>query len=180
MNSSTPDPRSRYPEPVLVVRAAAGDAASLAELVRRNLAPLRNFLRRLGAPPDLADDLAQDALLVALERIGDCRGDGTFLAWVRRIAARRYLRILHSSGRVTSMDLVPEAVASMPDAGSSLDLDAALQSLPEAQRLCVTLQHGAGYTASEIARALDLPEGTVKSHVTRGLARLRRYLGSET
>ena len=166
-------------DPVLASRAAAGDAAALAALVRRSLPNLRSFLRRLGAPADQADDLAQDALLVALERIGDYRGEGAFVAWVRRIAARLYLRNLRAQARFSALELAPEAYAPAMDAGRALDLDAALERLSEAQRLCVSLQHGAGYTATEVAQALGLPEGTVKSHIARGLARLRMHLGSE-
>ena len=132
----------------------------------------------MGAPADLADDLAQDALVIAFERIGDYRGEGAFVAWVRRIAARRYLRVIRSRVPLEPLDHAPEAYSPTPDIGQVLDLDSALERLPQAQRLCVSLQHGAGYTASEIALALGLPEGTVKSHISRGLARLRQDLGT--
>ena len=151
---------------------------AFAVLVRRNLASLRSFLRRLGAAPDLADDVAQDAMVAAYEHILDYRGEGAFGGWVRRIAARRYLRTLLASRRFESLDEAPEAYTPAPDTGRRLDLDAALARLPEAQRLCVSLQHGAGYTSAEIAKALGLPEGTVKSHIARGLVRLRQDLGT--
>ncbi len=61
-------------------------------------------------------------------------------------------------------------------AGDRLDLDAALKALPEVERLCVSLCHGAGLSQAEIAAALNLPLGTVKSHVKRGLERLRARL----
>lgn len=117
-------------------------------------------------------------MVAAFERIADYRGDGAFGGWVRRIAARRYLRTLRASRRFESLDEAPEAYAPAPDTGRRLDLDAALARLPEAQRLCVSLQHGAGYTGAEIASALSLPEGTVKSHIARGLERLRQDLGT--
>jgi RNA polymerase sigma-70 factor (ECF subfamily) len=59
------------------------------------------------------------------------------------------------------------------DAGARMDLNAALETLSAAERTCVTLCHGAGLTGQEIADALDVPLGTVKSHVTRGLEKLR-------
>jgi len=165
-------------DPILASRAAAGDTGAFAILVQRNLAGLRSFLRRMGAAPDVADDLAQDALVTAFERIGDYRGEGAFGGWVRKIAARLYLRALRATGRLEPLDTAPEAYTSGHDAGQRLDLDAALERLPGMQRLCVSLQHGAGYTSAEIAIALGLPEGTVKSHITRGLARLRKDLGA--
>ena len=165
-------------DPILASRAAAGDTGAFAILVQRNLAGLRSFLRRMGAAPDVADDMAQDALVTAFERIGDYRGEGAFGGWVRKIAARLYLRALRATGRLEPLDTAPEAYTSGHDAGQRLDLDAALERLPGMQRLCVSLQHGAGYTSAEIAIALGLPEGTVKSHITRGLARLRKDLGA--
>jgi RNA polymerase sigma factor (sigma-70 family) len=166
------------PDAILASRAAAGDTGAFAVLVRRSLPRLRSFLRRMGAPADLADDLAQDALVIAFERIGDYRAEGAFVAWVRRIAARRYLRVIRSRVHFEPLDHAPEAYSPAPDIGQALDLDSALERLPQAQRLCVSLQHGAGYTASEIALALGLPEGTVKSHISRGLTRLRQDLGT--
>lgn len=166
------------PDAILASRAAAGDTGAFAFLVRRSLPRLRSFLRRMGAPADLADDLAQDALVIAFERIGDYRAEGAFVAWVRRIAARRYLRVIRSRVHLEPLDHAPEAYSPAPDIGQALDLDSALERLPQAQRLCVSLQHGAGYTASEIALALGLPEGTVKSHISRGLTRLRQDLGT--
>lgn len=165
-------------DPILASRAAAGDTGAFAILVQRHLASLRSFLRRMGASADVADDLAQDALVTAFERIGDYRGEGAFGGWVRKIAARLYLRALRVAGRLEPLDTAPEAYATGHDAGQRLDLDAALDRLPGMQRLCVSLQHGAGYTATEISMVLGLPEGTVKSHISRGLARLRKDLGA--
>jgi RNA polymerase sigma-70 factor (ECF subfamily) len=65
-----------------------------------------------------------------------------------------------------------------PDGGARLDLDRALAKLSPPERLCVGLCHGAGLTQAEIAEALQVPLGTVKSHVTRGLAKLRVLLGA--
>ncbi|MFM8375101.1 MAG: RNA polymerase sigma factor [Phenylobacterium sp.] len=180
MRPSPLTPPDGISDAVLASRAAAGDAAAFGALVRSSLSNLRSFLRRMGAPPDQADDLAQDALVIAMEHIVDFRGEGSFQSWVRRIAARLYLRSLRSQARFTSLDLAPEAYSPAADAGRTLDLDAALERLSGVQRLCVSLQHGAGYTAAEIAEALGLPLGTVKSHNLRGLARLRLDLGSST
>lgn len=57
-----------------------------------------------------------------------------------------------------------------------MDLDEALKALSEVERLCVSLCHGAGLSHPEIASAINLPLGTVKSHVKRGLDKLRARL----
>lgn len=58
----------------LAALAAAGDRAAFGELVRRHGPAVRGLLRRMGAEPALADDLAQDAFLAAFEAIAEFRG----------------------------------------------------------------------------------------------------------
>ena len=59
-----------------------------------------------------------------------------------------------------------------------MDLDEALKALPEAERMCVSLCYGAGFSHAEAAELLNTPLGTVKSHVKRGLDRLRGRLAA--
>ena len=74
--------------------AATGERRAFGELVRRHGSAVRGLLRRMGAQAAEADDVAQDAFLTAFERIAEFRGEGTFAAWVKKIAARLYLRRL--------------------------------------------------------------------------------------
>jgi len=159
----------------LAALAAAGDRRAFGELVRRHSSTVRALLRRMGAQPSLADDIAQDAFILAFERCTEFRGEGTFAAWVKRIAARLYLKRREKEARYVS-ELEAEDWAIAIDPLGRFDLDAALQSLSEPERLCVSLGHGAGMTHPEIATALNLPLGTVKSHVKRGLDKLRQIL----
>jgi RNA polymerase sigma-70 factor (ECF subfamily) len=161
----------------LAALAVAGDRQAFGELVRRHGSAVRALLRRMGAAPDLADDLAQDAFLAAFEQITEFRGDGTFQAWVKRIAARAYARRWRRVGRERLIVETPElADGPPPDPGVAIDLDIALASLSEPERLCVSLCYGAGFSHAETAAALDTPLGTVKSHVKRGMDKLRRRL----
>ena len=144
---------------------------------------MRGLLRRMGAEPALADDLAQDAFLAAFERIGSFRGEGSFAAWVGRIAARLYIRRWRYSARFDLMEEVERLPAS--DGGEAaqndrIDLDEALKSLTPAERMCVSLCHGAGMSHGEAAEALQAPLGTVKSHVKRGLDKLKARLAPGT
>jgi RNA polymerase sigma-70 factor (ECF subfamily) len=159
--------------------AALGERAAFGELVRRHGSAVRGVLRRMGAPPAEADDVAQDAFLTAFERIAEFRGEGTFAAWVKKIAARLYLRRLQRERKLGA--LTAEAVEDDPppphaDADATIDLDGALKALSAAERLCVSMCFGAGLSHTEAAEALNLPLGTVKSHVKRGLDKLRARL----
>jgi RNA polymerase sigma factor (sigma-70 family) len=161
--------------------AATGERRSFGELVRRHGSAVRGVLRRMGAQGAEADDVAQDAFLTAFERVSEFRGEGTFAGWVKKIAARLYLRRLQRERRLGAM--TAEAVedeAPRSDADAAIDLDGALQALNAMERICVTMCFGAGLSHSEAAEALNLPLGTVKSHVKRGLEKLRTRLAPDS
>jgi RNA polymerase sigma factor (sigma-70 family) len=161
-----------------LARTPTAEAVHFGGLVRQHSPAVRGLLRRMGAQPALADDLAQDAFVIGFQRFDDLREPAAFGGWIKQIAARLYIRRMRSRLRLEdSLECAPEAATEGEGAaGRRMDLDAALATLSEAERLCVSLCHGAGLTQAEIATALNLPLGTVKSHVTRGLARLRRRL----
>ncbi|MBX3476414.1 MAG: sigma-70 family RNA polymerase sigma factor [Brevundimonas sp.] len=162
----------------LAALAAAGGRREFGELVRRHGSAVRGLLRRMGAEPALADDVAQDAFLQAFEKSAEFRGDGPFAGWVKRIAARLYLKRRAKEARYTAQSEVEEAAPAVDSVGH-MDLDQALKALSEPERLCVSLCHGAGLSHPEIAAAMNLPLGTVKSHVKRGLDKLRARLQPE-
>jgi RNA polymerase sigma factor (sigma-70 family) len=164
----------------LVALAAAGGRAAFGELIRRHGSAVRGLLRRMGAQAALADDLAQDAFLAAFERIGEFRGEGTFQAWVKRIAARLYVKRWRKEARdALALEPPPPPETSHFGQGAAadkIDLDEALAALPAAERLCVGLCYGGGLSHGEAAAALNCPLGTFKSHVKRGLDKLRSRL----
>jgi len=161
----------------LVAAARAGRSDGFDELARRHAPLMRALLRRMGCDSATADDLAQDAFIIALRRLGEYRGEGSFAGWLNRIVARLYLRrITRRKGIEVPIEEADEAPQGGLEPGLRLDLDQALARLSRIERLCVTLCHGVGLSHGEIAEALGLPLGTVKSHVKRGLERLRRFM----
>lgn len=180
MSSQVTRPLASLHDMDLVALSVAGGRAAFGELVRRHGAAVRGLLRRMGAAPDLADDIAQDAFLMAFEQIAEFRGEGSFIGWVKRIAVRLHIRRWKKDRRLDLMAETPEPVwdGSEPpsDGASRMDLDTALAGLGQAERACVTLCFGAGMSHTEAAEALNIPLGTVKSHVKRGLERLKHQL----
>jgi len=169
----------------LAALAAGGRRDAFGELVRRHGSAVRGLLRRMGAEAATADDIAQDAFLAAFEQITDFRGDGTFQAWVKRIAARLYVRHWRKAAHTDLLAETPEPDDAPRHDGEEgaahraalrIDLDEALRALAEPERLCVSLCYGGGLSHAEAAEALNTPLGTVKSHVKRGLDKLRRRL----
>src|SRR6185436_5279938 len=120
--------------------AATGERRAFGELARRHGSAVRYLLRRMGAQPAEADDVAQDAFLAAFERITEFRGEGTFAGWVKKIAARLYLRRLQKERRTSALS-AEQAEIDTDDAGGDadgrIDLDEALKVLGPAERVCV-------------------------------------------
>jgi RNA polymerase sigma-70 factor (ECF subfamily) len=165
----------------LAALAAAGDRRAFGELARRHNAAVRGLLMRMGADPATADDLAQDAFLAAFGRIADFRGEGSFAGWIKKIAARLYLKRWRKQRPLVDESEAMEMLAgSEGETAQRIDLDEALQSLSPAERVCVALCYGAGFSHSEAAEATGAPLGTVKSHVKRGLDKLRSRLAPST
>jgi RNA polymerase sigma-70 factor, ECF subfamily len=121
-----------------------------------------------------AQDLAYEALTRAWERWGHVRDLESSLAWTRRVLynlavsefRRAKVRARHSERlRVTEG----------PDV-EALELADALRVLPELQRVAIVLHDAAGVSVREIARQLEVPEGTIRSWLTRGRATLAAQL----
>src|SRR5436190_13032977 len=164
----------------LVEAAKAGSASAFSRLVERHQQPLRAFLRRACGDWALADDLAQETFVTAWSRIGRLQTGASVRAWLCGIGYNKHLTVLRTRSRDRAREGRYEAEKPPPAAAMTeerLALEAAMQELPAEQRACVALCLAADFSHSEAAEALGLPLGTVKSHVTRGRARLLEALG---
>jgi RNA polymerase sigma-70 factor (ECF subfamily) len=164
----------------LVEAAKAGSSSAFARLVERHQQPLRAFLRRACGDWALADDLAQETFVTAWTRIGRLETGASVRAWLCGIGYNKHLTALRTRGRDRAREARYEAEKPPPAAAMTVErlaLAAAMSELPVEQRACVALCLAADFSHSEAAEALGLPLGTVKSHVTRGRARLLEALG---
>ena len=123
-----------------------------------------------------AEDIAQEAFIAALGALDRFDRRRPFGPWLSRIVVNRAIdharsRRLHA---VPSEGIAPTA-APAPD-GWSEEVVRALAQLPVDQRAVVVMRHALGYTPGEIAKALDLPRGTVNSRLRRALDRLGELL----
>ena len=167
------------PELAWVRDAQAGSAQAFSRLVRAHQQGLRLFLRRLCGNSADADDLAQETFVQAFALIGRFDPQRNFRAWLFGIGWRKYreqkrgwLRLLRRESRYAEI----QETVSHPDPGLRMDLAAALATLPPDQRAVLLLCLMQEFTQSEAAEALELPLGTVKSHVLRGRERLEEML----
>jgi RNA polymerase sigma factor (sigma-70 family) len=165
---------------VLVAEARRGSSQAFDRLVAKHQQAVRGFLRRLTGDWSDADDLAQDTFVAAWAGLGAYKGASSVRSWLCAIAYRKALSHRRSRGRSAARDgvWVTEAEeARAPEAEDLIALAKALAGLPIEQRAAVSLCLAAEFSHSEAAEALGLPLGTIKSHVTRGRAKLLEVLG---
>ena len=158
-------------EPAVVRRAQRGDAAAL-EVVLRDLAP---YLGRIcGAIAlDAGDDALQEAMVAISRNLGSLREPRAVRGWARRIAVREAVRAARG-GRSVPVDparLPPPA--SVPDGATAVEVRAVLDQLEPEQRVVLVLRHLDGLDEAEMAEALGVARGTVKSRLHRARAAFR-------
>lgn len=163
--------------------AQAGSDLAFGRLVTAHQAVVRGFLRRmLGGGWADADDVAQEVFVHAWQGLHSVRDPDHFKSWLIGIAWRRAQDHIRSNQRRARRDQDWLQSLSTPDGVSAeerIGLEKALAALEQDQRACVALSLGEGWSHPEIASALNIPLGTVKSHVARGRTRLLQALGEQ-
>ena len=164
----------------LVSRVAVfQDRRAFDALVRKYQSPVRRFfLAQTIGDGQLSDDLAQDTFIKAYTRIASFKGLSGFSTWLYRIAYNvlyDYRRGQHVTEDIdtTAMRLTSERVS---DPTMHMDIYQALSMLKADERTCITLQLMDGLPIDKIAEITGMPQGTVKSHLSRGKKQLASYL----
>jgi RNA polymerase sigma-70 factor (ECF subfamily) len=168
----------------LAARAAAGDRDAFGALVLRHQPAVRRVCRAVTGDDHDADDAAQDAFLSALDRIETYDRSRPFGPWLMRIATNAGIDLLRRR-TVRRTEALDEAYAGNNDSPARdaerselrSRIQRALATLPERQRAAITLFDLEGYPHAEIAEALGIPEGTVRSDVFHARRKLREALG---
>ena len=174
-------------------QARKGSAAAFEALA----APLEGLVYKLclgmlHSPAD-AQDAAQEALLRAYRAMPRFRAESSFATWLYRIARNVCVDQLKSArvrNERSSLEALGEAGFEPPDDAPAPDaryeraarqeaLRAAIRALPDEQQTLLALRYGEGYSYEQLAEALRLPEGTVKSRLNRAKDRLRALLPKE-
>lgn len=180
----------------IVEAVLGGDRDAFRRLVERESASIVAACARILGDRSEAEDVAQEAFVIAYRSLGTWRAEGPFGAWLSRIAVRLAIRSAGRRKQVTWLDpLAADADEPGQDryrtsgTGDAVDpahavlraeedarIRMAVASLDEPYREVVALRFFAERSLLEIAEATDRPLGTVKTHLHRGLARLRRAL----
>jgi RNA polymerase sigma-70 factor, ECF subfamily len=174
--------------PLLVARAQTGDREALDRVLRALQGPLYRHVLGLLGDADAARDALQDVLLIVYRKMGRVRDPRWFRAWAYRVATREALRrARRERGRPDAAllaDPAPYLDAAeqlVPDEAPHAELLARLpellDALSPASAVVLRMHYVDGLTHPEIAEALELSVGTVKSRLAYGLTRLRRRIG---
>jgi RNA polymerase sigma-70 factor, ECF subfamily len=170
----------------LVERAQAGDHDAFSVLVRRAYPRLFGIATLILRDRDRAQDAVQDALVLAWRNIRALRDAEAWDAWLYRLT----VRACHRFGRqVRHRDVVEIRVADDLDRVDALDLShavverdrmaRALGRLPIDQRAVLVLHFYLDLPLTEAAAILEIPVGTAKSRLNRGLSTLRIHMGAD-
>jgi len=179
------------PDRALVERARHGDAGAFRELVNRHQNRVYGLAWRIAGARDEAEEIAQDAFIRAWQALPSFRGEARFSTWLHRITTRVALDRREAARRrhrrevgVDEEVLAGFAVGS--DAGDGEDRITGraraelLAGLSEAQRTAVTLHYLEDRPVIEVAQAMNVPENTVKTHLSRARAAMREaYMRAE-
>ena len=177
----------QFDERELIERCRSGDDTAFAELVDRYKDLVFGLIYRMVHDRSLADDLAQDVFLKVHRGIPYFRGEARLSTWIFRIVQNVCVQSRGSRRLDVSIDAVqdgdprpPPQLGSVDGAFSAIEdrdrLDKALARLPANYRMLVIAHYMRGVQYEALAEALDLPLGTVKTHLYRAKRRLRELL----
>ncbi len=182
-------------EQELVARAKGGDQEAFAQLVEQTQDRVYSLALRMVGDPEDAADLAQEALLSAWKGLPRFQGEAAFSTWLYRLTSNACIDFLRrekrrrAGGSILYLDAGGEEGGSidLPDYGADphrqleqgevrSQIAQALAELSPEHRQVLSLREVAGLSYTEIAAALGVEEGTVKSRIARARLALRKKL----
>ena len=177
----------------LIQAARNGDQAAFGELVQQYQKRVFALAVRMCPTPELAEEAAQEAFLAAWQGLPFFRGDSAFATWLYRLTSNACVDLLRREGRHRaaagpSLDDDGELNRDEPDATATspqeeaerrelrAQIEEGLRALSPEHRQVLVLREMHQLSYDEIADALDLDVGTVKSRISRGRKQLRNFL----
>lgn len=169
----------------LILQAKEGSHEAFRELVELNMKQAYDLAYGFVNDHDDAEDIAQEAFVKVFHSLASFRGEAEFSTWLYRIVTNTSLDRLKQHKRKSSRQVRIEdsqmiEAMSHPDTIYDLDMrmhiERALHELPTLQRAVVILRHIDGLSTKKVSEILKCSEGTVKTHLHRGLKKMRGLL----
>lgn len=167
-------------------RCRRGDISGLHILFELHRTKVYNLSWRMLGSPQEAEDVLQDIFLKVHDRVKNYRGDSAFSTWLYRMTTNHCLDLLRRRKILAFLGFenAPEAQdkkaeAKVVDLGLSPVVAKALARLPEKQKACLLMREMQEMSYEDIAKALELSMGSVKSNIHRAKAALKECLEKE-
>jgi RNA polymerase sigma-70 factor (ECF subfamily) len=168
----------------VIANILAGDRDAFRTVVARHQRQVYAVAFSLLSDHHDADEIAQETFVQAYRHLASFRGDANLSTWLHRIATNLSLTLLRRQRRHQSRHVTldhPDAIRqaeelNTEDPDRQRLLERILHELPTMQRAVVILRHLQGRSTRQVSEALGLSEGTVKTHLHRGLLSMRRKL----
>lgn len=167
-------------DPLLILRAQAGDLAAFEGLLHTVEPQLRRYVGRLTGPRGAVDDVLQETFVRVWRGLGWLRDPALFRAWAYRIATREAQRFMRrelkgEELRADEAELTHlEAPFIAP--ATRLDLERTLEHISPLARTVIVAHYLEGLTLEEVAAVAEAPLGTVKSRLASGLKQARAFM----
>jgi len=166
-------------DPSLVEAARAGDAAALEALLRVARPQIRRYAERY-CVAQMAEDATQEAMWTLYRRLPALRSVAAFPLWLLRIVARICFGLVSPVWRrIEALQETSQGVSRPEDLDLRLDLEAAIEALPETHKEAILLHYFCELSVAQTAARLGISREAVKVRLHRGRALIRNRLGKE-
>ncbi len=174
-------------ERALIERARGGDERAFRRILEDHHRLIYSVVRGIGGGRLEAEDLVQEVFIKVFRALGDFRGEAKLSTWIYRIARNEALNALERR-RPAAVPI--EDCGDLADAGEDPEtargrvvarerLERLMERLEEPQRIALELRYMGDKSYEEIADIMEIPLGTVKTHIYRGKLSLKRMLTRE-
>ncbi len=163
-----------------VALAATGDVCAFERIYTAHLPRVHGLVRRMAGGRD-TDEITQDVFVRVWQKLATFRGESAFGTWLHRLAVNVVIERFRTEAtrrqRLHDGDAIFESLAGPVRSGDlRMDLETALERLPDGAREVFVLHDVEGYKHREIARLLGISDGTSKAQLHRARMMLRRHM----
>ena len=168
----------RAAERALVAQAKNNDYGAYEQLYKMHVGRVYALCVPLCNDRDIAEDLSQEAFVLAWRKLSSFRGDSAFGSWLYRIATNTALSYLRKQKPFRySIDIDDTEEEAIPeDIGAQMGLEQAIAKLPDGARAVFVLYSLEGHTHDEIGSMLNIAQGGSKAQLHRARQLLQGYL----
>lgn len=166
----------------LVEQAIGGSNEAFKELFMKNVTRVHSLCLRISADVQVAEDLTQEVFIKAWEKLNTFKFDSKFSSWLHSIAVNQFLMHIRSDKRNTekvseyNKEVFQSSADSKHPEDFRMDLQKAVEKLPEQARTVLVLHDIEGYKHSEISEMMGIQTGTSKAHLHKARKILRKEL----